>query len=100
MRKTIALLVAVMMSGVSGGVLAAGDATAGKQKSSACVSCHGVDGNGATPLAGKDAAYLAEQLQDFRSGARSNSMMNMMAAKLGDDDIADLAAYYAAQPAR
>ncbi|TND05016.1 MAG: cytochrome c4 [Gammaproteobacteria bacterium] len=85
---------------MSRSALAAGDATAGQQKSSACVSCHGVDGNGTTPLAGKDAGYLAQQLKDFRSGARSSGMMNMMAAKLSDADIADLAAFFAAQRAK
>lgn len=98
MRTTMTIALMAAMAGLSGGVLAAGDAAAGQKKSGACVSCHGADGNGATPLAGLEAVYLATQLQDFRSGARSSGMMNMMAAKLSDEDIADLAAYYAAQP--
>ncbi len=77
---------------------AGGDAAAGKSKAAQCTGCHGAGGQGnpASPaLAGRDAAYLKEQLQAYRSGARQHSMMNMMAKKLSDRDIADLAAYYA-----
>jgi len=77
---------------------AGGDAAAGQAKSSGCASCHGVDGKKGVPLAGKEEAYLAEQLRAYKTGSRKNAMMNMMAAKLGDDDINDLAAYYAAKP--
>lgn len=100
MTWKIGLMVMAAAVLAAGDVAAAGDAAAGGQKAKACASCHGADGNGPTPLAGKDAAYLAQQLNDFRSGARTGSMMNMLAAGLSDQDIADLAAYYAAQRAR
>jgi cytochrome c553 len=88
------------------GLLAAGPAAAsgnpqlGKAKSATCVACHGEDGRGIAPnfpvLAGQHADYLAHSLKQYRSGERNNALMAPMAAGLSDDDIADLAAYYAA----
>jgi cytochrome c553 len=76
---------------------AAGDAAAGAEKAKGCASCHGIDGKGRIPLAGKDADYLAQQLQAFKSGVRKEKMMNMMAGSLSDQDIADLAAYFSSK---
>jgi cytochrome c553 len=62
------------------------------------VGCHGVDGLGTAnfpPLAGLETEYLIKQLHDYKSGARQNVMMNALAKSLSDQDIADLAAYYA-----
>lgn len=79
----------------------AGDAAAGKTKSAVCASCHGQAGVSSNPLwpnlAGQQEQYLAKQIKDFRDGARNNPMMSPMAAALNDDDIANLAAFYAAQ---
>lgn len=77
-----------------------GDPQAGKAKAAACASCHGTDGNGgADPtwpkLAGQIPEYLLEQLRLFKSGARKNPVMNGIAAPLSDQDMKDLAAYYA-----
>jgi cytochrome c553 len=46
-------------------------------------------------LAGKDAKYLAKQLRDYKSGARPDPMMATIAKSLSEQDISDLAAYYA-----
>jgi len=77
----------------------AGDAAAGKGKSMVCAACHGAEGVSAIPiypnLAGQKEAYLAKQLNDFKSGKRDEPTMKGMAAALSDEDIADLAAYYA-----
>jgi cytochrome c553 len=77
----------------------AGDAAAGKSKAAACAACHGANGisaNGMWPnLAGQKEVYLVSQLKAFRDGDRKNPMMAPMAAGLSDDDIANLAAYYA-----
>jgi cytochrome c553 len=82
----------------------AGDVAAGEKAFSAkaCIGCHGPAGKSANPdmypaLAGKDAAFLIEQLNAFRSGERNNPLMTPMAAGLSDADIADIAAYLAAQ---
>ncbi len=84
-----------------GGVHAAGDAETGKAKSAACLACHGADGNSINPewpsLAGQVPEYLVKQLQDFKSGARQNAVMTGMVAPLSEQDMADLAAYYASQ---
>lgn len=88
---------ALTLSLAQGIAHADGDATAGKAKASGCANCHGADGKGRVPLAGKDAAYLAEQLHAYKAGTRKETMMNMLAKQLSDQDIADLAAYFAAQ---
>ena len=90
------LTVSVMLIFVSG-TMAAGNISAGKIKAASCVNCHGKMGEGkdkAPKLAGLDEAHLIKQLQDFKSGARKDMMMNMFAGSLGDMEIADLAAYY------
>jgi cytochrome c553 len=80
-------------------VLAEGNAEAGQTKSAPCVACHGVGGNSTNPewprLAGQHRDYTVAQLKAFKSGARSNPLMSPMAAPLTDQDIEDLAAYFA-----
>jgi cytochrome c553 len=77
----------------------AGDVAAGKAKSATCAACHGPDGKSANPmwphLAGQQELYLAKQMKDFREGNRKDPVMGPMAAGLSDDDIANLAAFYA-----
>ena len=79
----------------------AADAAAGKTKSAVCSACHGPTGVSANPmwpnLAGQKDQYLAKQIKAFRDGDRKDPMMSPMAMGLSDDDIANLAAYYAAQ---
>lgn len=80
---------------------AAGDPEAGKQKAQICAACHAVDGNSINPvwpkLAGQHAEYINKQLHDYKTGNRKNDQMSPMAANLGEQDIADLAAYFASQ---
>ena len=80
----------------------AADIEAGLQKSSVCVGCHspkGKSSNAQRPnLAAQQAEYLAMQLQAFKAGNRKNPMMQTMAINLKDDDIENLAAYYAGLP--
>jgi cytochrome c553 len=79
----------------------AGDPAAGQQKSAICAACHAPDGNSTNPtwprLAGQHVEYAEKQLHDFRDAKRANPQMSPMAAPLSDQDIADLAAYFAAQ---
>jgi cytochrome c553 len=80
------------------GAQAAGDAQAGKAKAAACAGCHGANGQGVAPnpaLAGKSEDQLAQAMQDYKSGKRPNAMMKGLVAGLSDQDIANLAAYYA-----
>ncbi|SHE33974.1 Cytochrome c553 [Modicisalibacter ilicicola DSM 19980] len=83
---------------------AAGDAEAGAEKISACVACHGKDGQATAPiypnLNGQSAQYLESSLKAYREGQRSGGMAAMMtpqAQSLSDEDIADIAAYYSQQ---
>ena len=77
----------------------AADPAAGRGKARQCQTCHGLDGVGKMPdvpnIAGESAMYLTKQLRDFRSGERRHEQMAIIASALSDDDIADLAAYYA-----
>jgi cytochrome c553 len=80
------------------------DLEAAKKKvTEVCQACHGMDGNSAIPdnpkLAGQNADYLAKALRDYKSGARKNPVMAGFAGALSPQDIDDLAAYFAAQPA-
>lgn len=78
----------------------AGDIKAGRKKASKCQVCHGYDGIGKDPevphIAGESDIYLIRQLRAFRSGKRKHPQMSIIARSLSDEDIADLAAYYAA----
>lgn len=72
--------------------------------SQVCAACHGGDGNSPLAmnpsLAGQHAAYLLKQLQEFKSGLRGNPVMMGMTANLSDEDMRNIAAYYASQTAR
>ncbi|HHM06533.1 MAG TPA: c-type cytochrome [Gammaproteobacteria bacterium] len=94
--KTSLTLTLLILAG-SATAAPAGDAAAGRAKAKACAACHGLDGKGRIHLAGKNADYLAAQLHAFKRGQRKSPMMNTLAGKLSDEDIADLAAYFAAQ---
>lgn len=79
---------------------AAQDVAAGRRKAIACQGCHGMDGLAKMPdapnLAAQPATYLERELRAYRSGARRNEVMSVAAKALSDDDIRDVAAYYAA----
>jgi cytochrome c553 len=78
----------------------AADARAGRAKAVTCQGCHGLDGLSKHPeapnLAGQIENYLAKSLGEYRSGERKNEMMSIAAKDLSDEDIANLAAFYAA----
>ena len=99
--KFFKLFVLMAAAVVATPTLAAGDAEAGEAKAAPCAACHGQDGNAAIAtypkLAGQGEAYLVKQLQDFKSGARDNAIMAGQVANLSEQDMADLAAFYAAQ---
>ncbi|HEJ7302962.1 c-type cytochrome [Serratia marcescens] len=82
--------------------LAAGDAAAGQAKAAACAACHGAQGKVTVQmypnLAGQNAMYLQHALQAYKKGERNGGQAEVMKAYvsgLSDDDIADLAAFYA-----
>jgi cytochrome c553 len=96
-------LAAVLVAAVPGPARAA-DAEAGQRKAALCATCHGPDGNAAVPgmpsLAGQPAFFTHWQLIKYRDGRRKDPQMSPPAQNLTDTDMADLAAYYAAQQPR
>jgi cytochrome c553 len=79
----------------------AADLEAGRRKAEPCGACHGADGNATIPgtpsLAGQPVYFTHWQLIKFRDGRRKDPQMSPLAKNLTDTDMADLAAYYAAQ---
>ena len=75
------------------------DAKQGREKAQACAVCHGVLGLSTQPdapnLAGQPALYTSMQLRAYRSGERRHEVMGVMAKALSDDDISNLAAWFA-----
>ncbi len=105
MKKMVSAALAGLIIGLAAApAWAAGDKVAGKAKSTTCAACHGMDGNSANPqfpkLAGQHASYIVKQLQDFQHKRRVDPTMSPQAANLSEQDMADLAAYYEAQPVK
>ncbi|EJZ55803.1 MULTISPECIES: cytochrome c [Pseudomonas] len=96
------LIVSLLLTvGISGFAHAAGDAAAGQAKAAVCGACHGPDGNSMAPnfpkLAGQGERYLDKQLHDIKSGKRVVLEMTGLLTNLSDQDLADIAAYFASQ---
>lgn len=102
MKKS--LLFSLVALAVCTGAQAAGDPVAGKKKNSMCAGCHGIAGwRTAYPsvysvplLGGQHAEYIVAALKEYRSGGRNHPSMKGIAASLSEQDMEDLAAYYAA----
>ena len=100
MKLTIALLFALLLTTTI--VHAAGDPARGSELKVECIDCHGEDGMGDDEypkIAGLDEAYIFEQLIAFKTGKRPNrsEMMLWTIEDLEEQDLADLAAFYALQ---
>jgi cytochrome c553 len=97
-KLEVAVLATLLAMCMPAGPSAAADLAAGRAKAVQCAVCHGANGMATLPdapnLAGQSEIYLAKALRDFKSGARKNEMMSVMAAGLSDADIENLAAYY------
>lgn len=89
---------------IAGVAAAKGSAEAGQTKTATCVACHGLDGNSVNPewptIAGQHEQYTLKQLKAFKTGVRQNVLMSPMATPLSEQDMEDLAAYYATQTAK
>ena len=104
MKKTFLALTSCLLlstAALADGILE-GDAGAGKEKSVTCGACHGADGNSVNPvwpsLAGQHATYTYDQLQAFKSGTRNEPLMLGQVMSLSDEDMRNLAVYYASMP--
>jgi cytochrome c553 len=98
MKRTLLTVGFLALLAIVGTTQAAGDAQAGKAKAGPCAGCHGANGEGKAPnpaLAGKAEDAIVQALQDYKSGKRSNPIMKTFASPLSDQDMANLAAYYA-----
>jgi cytochrome c553 len=111
MGKQWAMIVGfgLMLSGVSlfaeEQAAAKADPAKGQALSITCAACHGGDGNSAIAinpsLAGQHPEYITKQLLNFKSGERNNAIMKGMVAVLAtDEDMKNVAAFYAAQKPR
>lgn len=87
-----------------GQTVAQGNAEVGADKIAVCLACHGNDGNmsqlpDVPMIGGQNEKYLLKQMLDIKSGARTAPLMTGMLNALNEQDLADVAAYYASQPA-
>jgi cytochrome c553 len=105
MNFAIIPFIAFAFAAAAGPLAAAeGNAAAGNEKNSMCAGCHGIPGyKTAFPevysvpkIGGQHAAYIVKALQAYKSGERTHPSMRAIAATLSEQDMADLAAYYAA----
>jgi cytochrome c553 len=95
-------------AGLPDGRLAEGEAQAsvkGQATGQSCVDCHGADGNQPLDdtypkLGGQYYDYLEHALVQYRDGRREHALMSQQAASLTDQQIADLATYFASQPSQ
>jgi len=89
------MLALLSVQSVNAATIYAGQARA----AAVCSQCHGIKNPSADapfpPLAGRDAAYLKSALEQYRDKTRKSDIMNAIAGSLTDNDISNVAAYYA-----
>jgi cytochrome c553 len=92
---------ALVLLGATAGQAQDGSAEAGQSKATTCGACHGPDGNSVTPewpnLAGQHERYIVRQLEAYQNGERRDVSMQGFASMLSEQDMQDVAAYYATQ---
>jgi cytochrome c553 len=80
------------------------DLAKGQAIAQVCAACHTADGSRGSPanpiLAGQHPEYLVKQLQEFKSGKRNNAIMKGFASTLSEDDMRNVAAFYASKSAK
>ena len=109
---TLHLTLLALLASVAGTVFAVeaapaafkADPAKGAQLSASCQACHTADGTRGSPanpiLQGQHPEYIVKQLTEFKSGKRKNAIMMGMAAALSEDDMKQLAAFYASKSAK
>lgn len=105
MKKLFALLALAGIADLAAAADVVGNAKAAENKVAMCIGCHGIPGYKATfpevyqvpMLGGQSAKYIESALNAYKKGDRKNPSMRGVAAGLSDQDIADIAAYYAQQ---
>lgn len=106
-RQSIVSATCMVLAGLSGVAIAAepvkGDIEAGRQKNSMCIGCHGIPGYKASfpevyavpMIAGQKEQYIIVALRAYANGERTHPTMDAISSSLSEQDMADLAAYYA-----
>ena len=98
------VLAATLASGFALSALAQGaDPNLGRNLAAACANCHGTNGAsqpGMPSLAGRERSYLAQQMQDFKTGKRPATVMHQIAKGYTDEQVEAIAAYLSAQKTR
>lgn len=105
MKKIFALLALAGVANLSAAAEVVGDAKAARAKVEMCIGCHGIPGYKASfpelyqvpMLGGQSAKYIEVALKAYKKGERKHPTMQGIAASLSEQDIADVAAYYAQQ---
>ena len=103
--RSLAIVAALTLTAVAAKaqspVVGDGSAQNGQSKSAVCAACHGIDGNSINPiwpsLAGQHDRYTVNQLNAYKTGERQDPGMRGFAATLSDQDMQDIAAFYASQ---
>jgi cytochrome c553 len=105
MKKLFAFLALAGVANLAAAADVSGNAKAADNKVAMCIGCHGIPGYKATfpevyqvpMIGGQSAKYIESALNAYKKGERKNPSMRGIAAGLSDQDIADVAAYYAQQ---
>lgn len=101
-QVTMVLAALALMVALPAAAVDRGDPAAGERKAGSCAACHGPQGRSTNPqypiLAGQYADYLYRSMLAYKTGARENAVMQGMVANLSEEDLWDLAAYFAEQP--
>lgn len=105
MKKIFALLALAGIANVAAAADAVGNVKAADYKVSMCIGCHGIPGYKATfpevfsvpMIGGQSAKYIENALKAYQKGERKNPTMRGIASSMSDQDMADVAAYYAQQ---
>ncbi|WP_151634480.1 c-type cytochrome [Noviherbaspirillum aerium] len=105
MKKIFALLALAGMANLAAAADVVGNPKAAENKVAMCIGCHGIPGYKATfpevyqvpMIGGQSAKYIESALNAYKKGERKHPSMRGIAAGLTDQDIADVAAYYAQQ---
>ena len=103
LRSLINASLFTVLASMGAPLLAEGDPAAGKNKTTMCTGCHGIPGfRAAYPetyhvpkLGGQNAGYIVAALKAYKAGERNHPTMKAIASSLTEQDMADLAAYYA-----
>lgn len=103
MKKILAVLVLSGLAHIAGAAEVVGNPKAAEDKIAQCIGCHGIAGYKASypevysvpMIGGQSAKYIENALKEYQKGERKHPTMRGIATSLSEQDIADLAAYYA-----